>query len=99
MHRALSLRRYTRRILLPALLLTFPLAATAVEQSTLPGWGPYTFGMAPLHAISAASSPVSPATTQTARVLLPGTERRDLSGRPDDLLDSAKINGQLYTVV
>jgi hypothetical protein len=78
-HRAPFFNRHTRRISLAALLLAYPLAATATAQS-LRGWGPYAFDMTRSEAIS-----------QTKRLLLPG------KGGPD-LLDSARINGQLYTV-
>jgi len=53
--------------------------AVSAAAESLPGWGPYIFGMS--------RSDV----TKGERVLLPGT------GGPD-LLDSARIDGQLYTI-
>src|SRR5215469_2686636 len=78
MHRAPSFRRHTRWIALAAVFLFYPMAVSAAAES-LPGWGPYIFGMS--------RSDV----TKGGRVLLPGT------GGPD-LLDSARIDGQLYAV-
>jgi hypothetical protein len=66
MNRACPLRRDARLISFAALFIVYPLAATAFAQS-LPGWGPYSFGMAR-----------SEITTK-GRVLLPGKGGSDLS--------------------
>ena len=84
MHRAPSFRRHTRRISLAALLLAYPLVATAVAQNPPnqppppDGWGPYKFG------------------TLRSQIK-PGEAAHPGKGQLE-LLDSATIDNQLYTV-
>lgn len=81
-HRAPHFRRYTRRISLAALFLLYPLAASAVAQNP-PGQPPDGWG---------------PYKFDTPRSeVKPGEAVRPGKG-PLELLDSATIDNQLYTV-